>query len=125
MGSFLSDQKQRVVLDGCKSSEANVLQVFLKELFLAVPSPFLFLVFIDLPGWVKHSGIRFFADDSLLFRQINSQKDAELIQQDIKALEDWKKTWPRGYKTIRLKIKRSDWLLADTCPQAANHCVLF
>ena len=26
---------------------------------------------------------------------------------------------------LRLKIKRSDWLLADTCPQAANHCALF
>ena len=23
---------------------------------------------------------------------------------------------------LRLKIKRKDWLLADTCPQAANHC---
>ena len=26
---------------------------------------------------------------------------------------------------LRLKIKRNDWLLADTCPQAANHCCLF
>ena len=26
---------------------------------------------------------------------------------------------------LRLKIKRSDWLLADTCPQTANHCALF
>ena len=27
--------------------------------------------------------------------------------------------------SLRLKIKRNDWLLADTCPQAANHCALF
>ena len=26
---------------------------------------------------------------------------------------------------FKLKIKRNDWLLADTCPQAANHCALF
>ena len=26
---------------------------------------------------------------------------------------------------LRLKIKRNDWLLVDTCPQAANHCPLF
>ena len=26
---------------------------------------------------------------------------------------------------LRLKIKRNDWLLADTCPHAANHCALF
>ena len=27
--------------------------------------------------------------------------------------------------SLRLKIKRNDWLLADMCPQAANHCPLF
>ena len=26
---------------------------------------------------------------------------------------------------LKLKIKRNDWLLADMCPQAANHCALF
>ena len=26
---------------------------------------------------------------------------------------------------LRLKIKCNDWLLADTCPQGANHCALF
>ena len=26
---------------------------------------------------------------------------------------------------LRLKIKLNDWLLVDTCPQAANHCALF
>ena len=26
---------------------------------------------------------------------------------------------------IRLKVKRIDWLLADTYPQAANNCALF
>ena len=27
--------------------------------------------------------------------------------------------------SVKLKIMRNDWLLADTCPQAANHCPLF
>ena len=27
--------------------------------------------------------------------------------------------------SLKLKIKRKYWLLADTCPQAANHCALF
>ena len=26
---------------------------------------------------------------------------------------------------LKLKIKRNDWLLVDTCTQAANHCALF
>ena len=27
--------------------------------------------------------------------------------------------------SLKLKIKRNDWLLSDTCPQAANHCAIF
>ena len=27
--------------------------------------------------------------------------------------------------SLKLKIKRNDWLLADTCPQAAYRCALF
>ena len=27
--------------------------------------------------------------------------------------------------SLKLKIKRSDWLLANTCPQTANHCAYF
>ena len=26
---------------------------------------------------------------------------------------------------LKLKIKCNDWLLAETCPQAANYCALF
>ena len=26
---------------------------------------------------------------------------------------------------LKLKIKRNDWLLVDTCSQATNHCPLF
>ena len=31
----------------------------------------------------QHSGTRLFIDDSLLFRQIKDQADAELLQQDL------------------------------------------
>ena len=27
--------------------------------------------------------------------------------------------------SAQIKIKRTDWQLEDTCPQAANHCALF
>ena len=30
---------------------------------------------------------------------------------------------PRDY-SLRLKLKRNDWLLADMCPQAPNQCAL-
>ena len=40
-------------------------------------------------------------------------------------------TWRSGLEVIKLefilklKLKHNDWLLADKCPQAANHCTLF
>ena len=37
-------------------------------------------------------------------------------------------SWPRGNKTwvhSQTQIKLNDWLLADPCPQSANHCALF
>ena len=53
----------------------------------------LFLAFInDFPdSRAKHSDTRLFADDSLLFRQIKGQKDAELLEQNLTALEEWEK----------------------------------
>ena len=94
-GSFLSGRKRSVVLDGGTSSEADVL--------LGVPQgtvlgPLLFLAFIkDLPEWAKHSNTRLFADNSLLFSQIMKQWDADLLQQDLKVLEDWEKTWQMSF----------------------------
>ena len=41
------------------------------------------------------------------------------------------KRWKPGLEVIkpeyslRLKIKRNNWLLTDMCPQAANHCAVF
>ena len=29
------------------------------------------------------------------------------------------------FRSMPTQIMRNDWLLADTCPQAANHCALF
>ena len=87
IGFFLSGRKQMVVLDGIKSTEAGVLSGVPQGTVLG---PLLFLAFInDLPDWAKHSDTRLFADDSLLFRQIKGQKDAELLQQDLTALEEW------------------------------------
>ena len=40
------------------------------------------------------------------------------VKQMMKCVE----TRPRGYKTQK---KHNDWLLADRCPQVANHCALF
>ena len=40
-------------------------------------------------------------------------------------VKDQPKHQPSHEFILRLKIKRNDWLFADTRPQAANHCALF
>ena len=52
---------------------------------------------------------------------------AELNISDLRALHEEAETRIvlHACHCLRLKIKRNDWLLVDTCPQAANHCALF
>ena len=53
----------------------------------------LFLIYInDLPECVNHSEIRLFADDCIVYRCIHNQQDAELLQEDINAIQTWAST---------------------------------
>ena len=56
---------------------------------------FLFLAYInDLPNCVSAgSQIRLFADDSVICRVINNTNDAAKLQQDLDALQKWKRQW--------------------------------
>ena len=89
--SFLSDRKQRVVVNGTFSD------------WLSCPSgvpqgsvlgPILFNLYInDLPDHVIHSSIHLYADDAKLLKRINCRLDCILFQRDIDALSVWCKLW--------------------------------
>ena len=57
--------------------------------------PLLFVIYInDLPEVIdKESYLFLFADDTKVFRTINSQLDSDILQRDIKSLDDWSKKW--------------------------------
>ena len=104
IGSFISGRKQSVVFDACTTSEADFLSGVPQGTVLG---QLLFLAFInDLPEWAKHSVTRLFADDSLLFRQIKNQRNADLLLQDLKALEDWEKTWQMSFHPSKCTVIR-------------------
>ena len=42
--------------------------------------------------------VRLFADDCLLFRNVNNQSDSELLQNGLTNLENWEKTWQMQFK---------------------------
>ena len=55
--------------------------------------PLLFLVYInDITDYVS-SSCRLFADDCILHRKINSSTNIDTLQNDLKELKNWEKTW--------------------------------
>ena len=69
-----------------------------------VLGPILFLCHInDLPDALK-SQVRLFADDCLLYRPINSQKDHDILQQDLKNLETWAENWGMRFNAKKCYI---------------------
>jgi len=55
--------------------------------------PLLFFTFINDIGTDISSTLRWFADDCLLYRVIDSARDVELLQHDLNLITEWCKCW--------------------------------
>ena len=87
---WLTDRKQRVVLDGEVSSWNSVLSGVPQG---SVLGPILFLVYInDLDEGVTGSILKC-ADDTKLFRQTKEIGDKQNLQDDINTLFKWSEKW--------------------------------
>ncbi len=85
--SFLSNRKQRVVVNGVKSSWTDITSGIPQG---SVLGPILFIIFInDLPISVT-SHIKIFADDTKIY---NSIDNSTLLQDDLNNLVAWSKKW--------------------------------
>ena len=88
--SFLTDRKQLVKVDQARSTTDSVVSGIPQG---SVLGPLLFVVYInDLPENVI-SSILLFADDTKIFKEVNSIDDSLTIQKDINELELWSKNW--------------------------------
>ncbi len=87
--AFLSGRTQRVVVDGEKSTPAPVLSGVLQGSVLGL---LLFLLFVnDITDGISSSA-HLFADDCLIYREINSQEDSVILQVDLDKLVMWSHT---------------------------------
>ena len=86
--SYLSNRRQRVVLDGISSSWSDVSSGVPHGSLLG---PLFFVIFIsDLPEVVlPGSTIALYADDCKCSRIIDTAGDLELFQQDLDSLHQW------------------------------------
>ena len=87
---FLSNRRQRVVINGTKSEWSNVTSGVPQG---SVLGPILFLVFVADITEVVESDMILFADDTKLYRKIESEEDSRILQRDIDNLYLWSKDY--------------------------------
>ena len=100
---FLHSRSQVVLVEGEESGRAAVTSGVPQG---SVLGPALFLVYInDLPEKL-HSTPRLFADDTLLYRVIDSEADCDLLQEDLRTLEQWERDWSMEFAAEKCMVLR-------------------
>ena len=97
---WLSGRKQRVVVEGEESSWRPVISGVPQG---SVLGPILFLIYInDLENEIG-SNILKFADDTKLFRRVESQEDRHQLQVDLNKLVKWAEKWQMLFNKDKCK----------------------
>jgi hypothetical protein len=87
INSFLSQRKQKVLLDGVLSETCRVSSGVPQG---SVLGPVLFITFInDIVDCAPNSSIKLFADDTLLYRQVSTAQDSDTLQADLDKVAAW------------------------------------
>ena len=87
---WLTDKRQRVVVDGEVSNWKSVLSGVPQG---SVSGPLLFLIYInDLDDNIASNVLKF-ADDTKVFRKVNTDGDKQHLQNDLDRLVKWSEKW--------------------------------
>ena len=85
--SFLTNRKQRVIVNGTPSSWHDVISGMPQG---SVLGPALFVIYINtLIEVVRYSNMFLFADDNKLFKIVQPEQDSSLLQYDIDPMYNW------------------------------------
>ena len=101
--SWLSGRFQKVVLDGQATDPVPVLSGVPQGSALG---PVIFLIFInDLPENIR-SSVRLFANDCVLYRNIESPIDCQILQDDLNSLAHWETDWRMKFNVAKCHSMR-------------------
>ena len=100
ISSWLTGRKQKVVVNGKESQWQNVISGVPQG---SVLGPTLFLLFINDIDIGISSKILKFADDTKVYRSVDSVTDIHLLQDDIKKLFKWSEDWQMLFNVDKCK----------------------
>ena len=90
-----------MVIDGKTSDPAEVTSGVPQGTVLG---PTLFLIYINNIAENINSNIRLFADDCVVYRQIDSPQDHVILQDDLNKLGDWSNTWQMKFNVDKCVV---------------------
>ena len=99
--AFLRNRTQSVSIYGTKSDPVEVTSGVPQG---SVLGPMLFLLYINDISSNITSQMRLFADDSILYREINSPDDHRILQEDLDKLIIWAKTWQMSFNVSKCHL---------------------
>jgi AraC-like DNA-binding protein len=102
--NFLTNRKQRVVIQGTPSEWSSVISGTPKGTILG---PILFLLYInDVSDNVK-SKIKLFADDTKIYREIKDPTiDTVILQSDLNSVSEWANKWKMHFNVSKCEVMR-------------------
>ena len=99
--SFLTRRSQSVVVEGQKSQSVDVESGVPQG---SVLGPSLFLFYInDIPTGID-STVRLFADDTVVYLTISSDKDCSVLQADLAKLQEWETRWKMAFHPDKCNV---------------------
>ena len=93
ISAFLGNRKQQLLMDSCMSPIAEVISGIHQGLAHCC-----FWLINDLPEFIKPSTLRLFADDFLLYKIIDRDANAQSVQKNPQALQEWKRNWQKTFQ---------------------------
>lgn len=101
ISSFLLNRSQFVSVNGSHSSYIPVTSGVPQG---SVLGPALFLLFINDITSQSSSQLRLFADDTVMYRTINSFTDHQTLQDDLTNLSNWAKVWQMKFNVSKCHL---------------------
>ena len=99
--AYLSGRCQRVTVNGKKSASIPVSSGIPQG---SVLGPTLFICFINDQQESIKSTMKLFADDTKLYRIVDSKIDADFLQEDMDAAKSWADVWQLKFNETKCKV---------------------